>query len=135
MKNDPHFKPWSAGSDTPHNREQALAVLAEWAKPGVMTFSSSRCARIHECLTTPTPRTLPPAVRMLAGLGWQWGDADGWHGKYDYPEDAFQAGYEAQLAHAQADVPKTYDCSVCKDNDAKCSKNYSGGWVGTKCPN
>lgn len=26
-------------------------------------------------------------------------------------------------------------CSVCKDNDAECSKNYSGGWIGTKCPN
>lgn len=26
-------------------------------------------------------------------------------------------------------------CSVCKDNPAECSNNYSGGWVGTKCPN
>ncbi len=26
-------------------------------------------------------------------------------------------------------------CSVCKDTYEGCSKNYSGGWVGTKCPN
>lgn len=25
-------------------------------------------------------------------------------------------------------------CSVCKDNPNECSKNYSGGWVGTRCP-
>ena len=26
-------------------------------------------------------------------------------------------------------------CSVCEDNYEGCSKNYSGGWCGTRCPN
>lgn len=26
-------------------------------------------------------------------------------------------------------------CSVCKGEAGECSRNYSGGWLGTKCPN
>lgn len=98
---DPHFRPWHAGSDMPHNREQALAVLAAWSTPGVMSFGAERCKRVHECLTSATPKTLPPAVRLHGGVGWQWGDAEGWHGCYASSTEAFDAGYLVQLTNAK----------------------------------
>lgn len=36
---------------------------------------------------------------------------------------------------AQSTVTLPPQCSVCKGNDAACSLNYSGGWVGDLCPN
>lgn len=133
MKDDHHFRAWQPAFDMPHNREQALAVIKAWSSASCMTFSSERCKRVYECLSNAVPSPLPPATRYLPGLGWQWGDADGWHGNFSSNAEAFSAGYAAALRKVA--VPSRPRCSVCNDNPGECSKNYSGGWVGTLCPN
>lgn len=54
----------------------------------------------------------------------------------DY-ERAMQALMAAVVANGRLPAPMTSrpHCSICNDTYEGCSKNYSGGWVGTPCPN
>jgi hypothetical protein len=92
-----HHEDWKAAFDMPHNREQALAVIAAWAQPGCMTFSADRCARVYECLTSSKPRELLPTVMLVGVQGWVYVDELGRHGFFGTQEDARTAGYSAVL--------------------------------------
>lgn len=49
------------------------------------------------------------------------------------PTSSYQ-GVTIAEAVREVQTPARPLCSVCEDDPARCSHNYSGGWVDTPCP-
>lgn len=79
-------------------------------------------ARSFDALAATSDEYADAVSTKIAALSWRC-KADAWRAAAQLTRDV-----------AKDASPKIPSCSVCNDNPAECSRNYSGGWIGTKCP-